>query len=865
MRHLMARVRCVVVVLCTVLFSGGSLLAMPANDDRANAQVLAGANGSTSGTSVDATDEADEPGGSGSNGVWYLWTAPAGGSVTFDTLGSSYDTTLTAYNTSFGILDDNDDTTGLLSEVTWSAVAGTEYYLRVAGYQGATGTVSLQWSQQGGSVSGDDFADAIQISGVSGTRNGSTSGATDEAWETGLFSAPGEGQASVWFRWTPPSAGTVSVNTFGSSYDTTLAVVTGTTANPVIVGINDDALDGLQSEVIWQAERNTEYRIRVAGYDGASGSYSLNWNIDSACQPPNALAGPVPESGATDVGESVRLEWDQLAAARREVIYGDDDRLDVYQVSDADVLEAAAAVCVLVRPGLWQRNANGTYTLDSTTLGTQLDLCTSEPFRDQPAPGDCSGFLVAPDVIATAGHCTDSRTCDNTAFVFGFRMLSASNARLTAPAADVYFCDEIIGHELANGVDYSLVRLDRPVTGRQPVGVRSAGVVPNGASLVLIGHPSGLPLKIAGGANVRSNSASSHFTANLDAFGGSSGSPVFNASTLNVEGILVRGETDYVAQGNCMVSFQCSDSGCSGEACTKAPLFADQIPESGPNQVFELWFGACGENLQLIAETAERFLDVDDLEAGTEYCWQVLARNACDDTASSVWSFMTESEVLPPPNDDRANSILVTGASGSTQGNSTAATDENNEPAGLGSNSVWWRWIAPGAGTVTFTTLGSDYDTTLGIYSTSLVDLGQNDDFDGGLQSSVTFEAFAGQTYFVRVAGFDGATGSVSLDWLLEIPDPAVLFARADVNLDGGIDLSDPVSILLFLFSGNTLGTECLKAADIDDSGEVDLSDSVLLLRYLFGGGRSPSAPFPACGEDPTEDNLPCEDFELCN
>ena len=48
-----------------------------------------------------------------------------------------------------------------------------------------------------------------------------------------------------------------------------------------------------------------------------------------------------------------------------------------------------------------------------------------------------------------------------------------------------------------------------------------------------------------------------YFSANLDTYGGNSGSAVFNANTGVVEGILVRGATDYVSdpsQGGCRVS-----------------------------------------------------------------------------------------------------------------------------------------------------------------------------------------------------------------------------------------------------------------------------------------------------------------------
>src|SRR5436309_1627874 len=74
--------------------------AAPANDAFASSQVLTGSSGSITGTNVGATKEAGEPnhaGNSGGHSVWYQWTAPASGTVVFDTVGSNFDTLLAIY------------------------------------------------------------------------------------------------------------------------------------------------------------------------------------------------------------------------------------------------------------------------------------------------------------------------------------------------------------------------------------------------------------------------------------------------------------------------------------------------------------------------------------------------------------------------------------------------------------------------------------------------------------------------------------------------------------------------------------------------------------------------------------------------
>jgi len=84
------------------------------------------------------------------------------------------------------------------------------------------------------------------------------------------------------------------------------------------------------------------------------------------------------------------------------------------------------------------------------------------------------------------------------------------------------------------------------------------------------------------------------------------------------------------------------------------------------------------------------------------------------------------------------------------------------------------------------------------------------------------------------------------------------LFLRGDANSDGVVDLSDAVSILLYLFGIEPQGLSCPDAADCDDDGEITIGDSIFLLNFLFAAGRKPPEPGPRRpGPDPTPDRLP--------
>ncbi len=264
-----------------------------------------------------------------------------------------------------------------------------------------------------------------------------------------------------------------------------------------------------------------------------------------------------------------------------KVVYGPDGRVPISSVSDADVLRNAAAVVALMRPTVMNQNADGTWSIGNELYGDKYGLCEDEPFRDQPSPAFCSGFLVDSDLIATAGHCVKTAADLNiTRFVFDFRMLDNATARLDVSGQDVFEGIELVGREEdSSGSDWALIRLDRPVENRVPVSLRKIGRIADDQSVYVIGHPAGLPMIYAPGANVRENVSLEYFVANLDTYGGNSGSLVANASTHEIEGILVRGEQDFVVtESGCRKSLVCPDESCRGEDVTRISEIIESIP-----------------------------------------------------------------------------------------------------------------------------------------------------------------------------------------------------------------------------------------------------------------------------------------------
>lgn len=281
------------------------------------------------------------------------------------------------------------------------------------------------------------------------------------------------------------------------------------------------------------------------------------------------------------------------------VAYGQDSRMELFQHPDARLKEMSTSVAVLVHSQQVNQSGNSVslsgYTLNEMSEkgllipNVNVPICSSEPFATQTAPGVCTGFLVGEDTLITAGHCLQKIPCSDTSIVFGFQMESVDSlAGLTN--ADVFKCTEIIAQVLPSPenqyLDYAILRLDRS-TGRAGLVYATGDTLATQTNVAVVGHPSGLPMKIASGAFVMRNETDApFFVTNLDTFVSNSGSPVINTTTYQVEGILVRGEIDYILSddGSCVQVNHCPEdvgANCAGENATKMSMLANKIPETG--------------------------------------------------------------------------------------------------------------------------------------------------------------------------------------------------------------------------------------------------------------------------------------------
>lgn len=143
-----------------------------------------------------------------------------------------------------------------------------------------------RWAVQWGSVafavpSNDNFANSILLSGSQGSTNGTNIRGTKESGEPNH--AGNAGGASVWYHWTAPASGSVTLDTVGSTFDSALAVYTGNSVNALTSVASDHASAGNgASRVVFTATSSTIYRVAVDGWNGAVGNATLNWTQPSA-------------------------------------------------------------------------------------------------------------------------------------------------------------------------------------------------------------------------------------------------------------------------------------------------------------------------------------------------------------------------------------------------------------------------------------------------------------------------------------------------------------------------------------------------------------------------------------------------------
>jgi hypothetical protein len=239
----------------------------------------------------------------------------------------------------------------------------------------------------------------------------------------------------------------------------------------------------------------------------------------------------------------------ELAASAFPIVYGADDRREIFEVPEAlQSVLARSTVSFIANERLDPTSVE--LLTPGPSFGEAANLCVGEPFAEQPAAAFCSGVLVDWDLVLTAGHCLRVRTLDDFSVVLGYHY--TGGLALAARPIDVLTPLEIVHERLdVSGqeprLDYGWLRLAEAA--RAPYEPAAVGVEPFalqlGDTLHVVSAVGGAPLKVDTGGAVHETRASlrDYFVADTDTAGGSSGGPAFDREAALV-GVLARGGAD---------------------------------------------------------------------------------------------------------------------------------------------------------------------------------------------------------------------------------------------------------------------------------------------------------------------------------
>ena len=232
-------------------------------------------------------------------------------------------------------------------------------------------------------------------------------------------------------------------------------------------------------------------------------------------------------------------------------IFGQDDRSYITATSPDAARGRAVAIGILNT--LVKTKNDGRIDIQADSMNAYM--CKDERFYRDPSIGwGCTGFLIAPRLLVTAGHCQvnqgETRNnpgdyCQVYRWLFDFQADAQGNTPIKdLDPARLYDCKRTIYavvDEKNPYNDFALIELDRDVVGREPLVLSNDDNVSVGQSVHMVGHPLASPMKLTANAKVTKNvGEAKQYLTDLDAMDGNSGSPVFNARN-EVIGILVAG------------------------------------------------------------------------------------------------------------------------------------------------------------------------------------------------------------------------------------------------------------------------------------------------------------------------------------
>lgn len=219
--------------------------------------------------------------------VWATFVAPQTGKMFIGTDGTQYDTVLTIYKSTATTANEvgcnNDAGSGNKSVVFFNMQAGVRYYVLIGRLQ-SSAPIDSSNNEVTLSFSSNDEYTRPYVIPSSGSYNNVQEvielASSDVITTCAYTNSHSHG---VWYSFKPTTSRVYEFNTFGSSYDTLIAIYRASDYSPVLNGCNDDVNtvgDALrQSRIRPTLVANTRYIIFVAKYGVASPAENMTLNL----------------------------------------------------------------------------------------------------------------------------------------------------------------------------------------------------------------------------------------------------------------------------------------------------------------------------------------------------------------------------------------------------------------------------------------------------------------------------------------------------------------------------------------------------------------------------------------------------------
>lgn len=788
-------------LIAIFLFAGTSKasLAAPANDNFAGATaLLANVSGSLNGeNNNDTSKESNEPAHGdnvGGSSVWYTWQAPQSGWFTFDTQGSSFDTLLGIYTgTSVGALvrrGSNDDVTNskppTYSRAKFPATAGTVYRIAVDGYNGAHGQIALRWAP---TPVNDDIGAAIALSPqASGAVSGTTAG--------GTYDANYYDENSVWYSWTAPSNGRLTV----TAADSTITVFPES-QNDILA--RTSSMYYIDGGVRFPVFVGATYKISVSRYP-AGAAFTLNWNFTAApandnfsgAQTLSATAsgsitttnlGATHEAGEPEIAGYTNGDasvWYKWTAPTTGLVTFDTPGYDAYNRMMAAYTGSALNSLTVVEAHAtgWERLrfrtvAGTTYhiVIDAPVVPEERQFTLRWAATTAPANDNFSAAeTLSSTLTGTVSRANVGATWENGEFASHFDPYGGHASRQTATSVWFKWTAPRSGgftFRLLNSNFSSLIQIYRGSTltaldntymwqgyssssekfhaiAGQQYYIAVDGFTGDEGSFDLnwLAAPDNDDFAAAQSLGT---AASGSVTAanNYSTYQGLGNYDVPNPIETGVhpEGSSVWYR--WTAPSSGYVVFQLSDSNFTNRLTVYSGTIFGDLTQIVQN------YGGNGNNTSLAAFAAT---------AGTAYSVRVDSPLTGEGYFKLGWNMPA-----PPANDNFAAAQLLSGNSGSSSGTNIAATSQPGEDS-TGGASVWYKWTASADGRVTFRSPVNNFPLTWHVYTgTSLANLTAIR-LPHTVADGTRFDTVAGQLYYLKVDSYSGGMGNFTIDWLFD-------------------------------------------------------------------------------------------------